>query len=676
MLAAPLDETSTDRDRANEVLTPFVPRLVIDWLRESPNELYREVEGSMAFVDISGFTALSERLARKGKIGAELMRDTLNGVFIALLDTAYDYGAGLLKWGGDALLLLFDGPDHESRACQACWEMQQTLHRVGRLKTGSSTIVLRMSIGISTGTFQFFLTGSVHRELLIAGPDATETVTMEGIADAGEIVVSPRLAARLDRSVHRRAEGRRAVARPPARRRAKRAPDVGDVRGLDLPMCVPVAVRAHVMLERSEPEHRTITAAFIDIMDTDAQLERLGIDGLGRALDERIRTIQEVALHYEVPFYESDIGKSSVKALLTAGAPSSTGRDEERMLRALREIIETPGDVQMRIGVNTGRVFTGDFGPSYRRSYRVFGDAINTAARVMSKAEAGQILSTEIVLERSRTAFTTTPIEPFAAKGKTEPIRASVVGSVVGQRVSAMTEAPLVGRERELATLSQVVVEARESSGWIVEISGGPGLGKSRLVQDVLARSADVSVFHTRCEEYEASTPYFPLRAPFRALLDLDPRDSAIVVGERLRAVAQQVDPALVPWIPLLGILLGVDIPDTPETQALDERFIPERLADVMTRFVYTSLARNDDRARSRGRPVHGRVQPRSGAASCAGRYGSQADALRDARRHGKPLRFRERRSEHPVVLAVAAVGNSRRRDFERCHRGRPTTTP
>ena len=105
---------------------------------------------------------------------------------------------------------------------------------------------------------------------------------------------------------------------------------------------------------RSEPEHRTITAAFIDIMDTDAQLERLGIDGLGRALDERIRTIQEVALHYEVPFYESDIGKSSVKALLTAGAPSSTGRDEERMLRALREIVETPGDVQMRIGVNTG----------------------------------------------------------------------------------------------------------------------------------------------------------------------------------------------------------------------------------------------------------------------------------------------------------------------------------
>ena len=91
------------------------------------------LDGTFVFVDISGFTALSERLSRKGKIGAELMRDTLDGVFRALLDEAYDWGAGLLKWGGDALLLLFDGPDHERRACRAAWEMQRTIDHVGRL---------------------------------------------------------------------------------------------------------------------------------------------------------------------------------------------------------------------------------------------------------------------------------------------------------------------------------------------------------------------------------------------------------------------------------------------------------------------------------------------------------------------------------------------------------------
>jgi class 3 adenylate cyclase/tetratricopeptide (TPR) repeat protein len=584
-------ESVGDRARANEKLRPYVPRLVIDWLREEPTAVYREVEGSMAFVDISGFTALSERLARRGKIGAELMRDTLNDVFMALLDTAYDDGAGLLKWGGDALLLLFEGPDHERRACHACWEMQRTLDRVGRLKAGGSTIVLRMSIGIHTGTFQFFLTGSVHRELLIAGPDATRTVTMEAIADAGEISMSPELAALLDPVLVGPPRGESLLLASAPEIGVRRAPDVGDVSGLDLPLCLPLALRAHVMLEKTEPEHRTITAAFIEMMDTDVQLEHLGIDGLAEALDERIRTIQEVALHYEVPFYESDIGKSSVKALLTAGAPSTTGHDEERMLRALREIVETPGAVDLRIGVNTGRVFTGDFGPSYRRSYRVFGDAINTAARVMSKAEAGQVLATEIVLERSRTAFVTTPIAPFAAKGKSEPIRASIVGPVIGQREAELRETPFVGRERELEALLRVVEAARQSKGSIVDLSGGPGLGKTRLLRDLISRAGEVFVFHTRCEEYESSTPYFPLRAPFRAVLGLSPGDSAEAIERRLRQAVQNVDATIVPWVPLFGVLLGIDIPPTPETKALDERFIQERLADVMMRFLYTALA-------------------------------------------------------------------------------------
>src|SRR4051812_5636508 len=75
-------ETSLSRTRANEILTPYVPRLVVNWLRETPDALHQQVDGTMVFVDISGFTALSERLARRGKIGAELMRDTLNGVFV------------------------------------------------------------------------------------------------------------------------------------------------------------------------------------------------------------------------------------------------------------------------------------------------------------------------------------------------------------------------------------------------------------------------------------------------------------------------------------------------------------------------------------------------------------------------------------------------------------------
>ena len=205
-----------------DVLKPYVPRVLIEWVQHSPEIPYRQVEGSLAFVDISGFTALTERLARRGKVGAEILRDTLDGVFIALLDEAYLWGAGLIKWGGDALLLLFDGPGHEARAARAAWEMQRTIERVGRLRVGRDTVTLRMSIGITTGSIDFFTAGSVHRELLVVGPIATETAEIEAVADAGEIGLSQALARRLDpscvgppkgeRSAARRAPGRRAAA--------------------------------------------------------------------------------------------------------------------------------------------------------------------------------------------------------------------------------------------------------------------------------------------------------------------------------------------------------------------------------------------------------------------------------------------------------------------------------
>ncbi len=578
-------------DEQGEVLKPYVPRLLIEWVHESPETVYRAVDGSLAFVDISGFTALTEHLARRGKIGAELMRDTLDGVFRALLDEAYDWGAGLLKWGGDALLLLFDGPGHPERAARAAWEMQRTIERVGRIRIAGGTVTLRMSIGITTGTIDFFTAGSVHRELLVAGPAATDTVAIEALADAGEIGISDALARLLDPlCLGRSKEGALLLTAPPDAER-ERSPDVGAVRGLDVAACIPVAARAHVLLDRSEPEHRTITAAFIDLMDTDALLARLGTEAFAAALDDRVRSIQEAALRYEVPFYETDVGKGSIKALLTAGAPSSTGHDEERMLRALREVMDRPGVIPMRVGVNTGKVFTGDFGPAYRRAYRVFGDAINTAARVMSRAEAGQILATEIVLERSRTKFKAAPLEPFRAKGKAQLVKASIVGPIVGTRGERAVETSFVGRERELEALVAVLDDVRAGNGWIVEISGAAGLGRSRLVHELMESCSDLVVLHARCEEYEASTPYYALRAPLRSVLRLDPQADTDEVERRLREVVARVDASLVPMVPLLGVLLGIDLPATPETSRLDERCLRETLADVAMRFLVSTLA-------------------------------------------------------------------------------------
>ncbi len=97
--------------RSQRRAVPDVPAaLVAQWDAETPESTHREIDGTMVFVDISGFTAMSERLARFGKVGAEEVTEVLGECFSGLLAAAYPLGGRLIKFGGDALLLFFDGP--------------------------------------------------------------------------------------------------------------------------------------------------------------------------------------------------------------------------------------------------------------------------------------------------------------------------------------------------------------------------------------------------------------------------------------------------------------------------------------------------------------------------------------------------------------------------------------
>ncbi len=110
----------------------------------------------MIFVDISGFTKLSERLARLGKIGAEGVTDVIATCFDRLLADAYEYDGSLLKFGGDALLLFYRGDAHVHRAAAAALAMRRTLRDVSRFDTDVGRVRLGMTVGVHTGSFDFF----------------------------------------------------------------------------------------------------------------------------------------------------------------------------------------------------------------------------------------------------------------------------------------------------------------------------------------------------------------------------------------------------------------------------------------------------------------------------------------------------------------------------------------
>jgi class 3 adenylate cyclase/tetratricopeptide (TPR) repeat protein len=569
---------------ATDVLVPYVPRLLLGWLAESPGELLREVDGSMVFVDISGFTKMSEQLAKKGKIGAEEVTDVISSVFARLLAVAYGNGGGLIKFGGDALLLLFDGDAHELRAARAAVGMRRTLREIGRVRTSGGSVTLRMSVGVHTGRFQFCLVGGSHRELIVTGPAASETVLMENTADAGEILVSPALAERLPRSVlgAPKEDGILLRAAPPGleRHEAAALPPVAPEL---LVGCVPVALRGHLLAGLDEPEHRHVVVAFLHFDGADELVEHRGADALATALDELVRTVQEHADAQGVTFLGSDIDRDGGKILLVAGAPQALGDDEERMLLALRGIAEAGSSLPLKIGANLGHIFSGAVGPPYRRTYTVMGDAVNLAARVMSKARHGQVLATATLLDASAIGFRTTPLEPFHVKGKTEPVVAAEVGEPLGAREAAASlELPLVGRGEELGTLADAVAALARGGGRLLEIVGPPGIGKTRLLAELKALAANAHVVSTACDLYSASTAYQPFRRVLERLLGLAPAapraEAAEALARRVRAEAPQLEP----WVPLLGVPLDLELPPTREVLELGEEFRRERLHEAV----------------------------------------------------------------------------------------------
>ena len=400
------------------------------------------------FADVSGFTKLSERLARLGAEGAERISEAIGTSFTSLLAVAYANGGGLLKFGGDALLLFFEGDEHAERALRAAVGMRRALRAAGPVVAPGARTTLRMSMGVHSGTLALCLAGRSHREPVVAGPAVTTTLRMEKAASAGEIVLSPSLAATLPARLVGAPRGPGLLLRA-----APRGPDFAPAEpplpaGAPIADGVPVAVRRHVLGGGGAPEHRLVTVAFVRYAGVDALVERAPY-AAGAALDALLTVAQLACEEHEVALLCADGEADGGKLMLVAGAPRAVGDEEERMLLTLRAIADAGGSLPLQLGVNRGRAFTGDIGPDYRRTYTAMGDVTNLAARLAAKAPAGGIYATAGVLERSALRFDHTRIPPLALKGKARPVDAWSVGAARGrERSSERQERPtLVGRD-------------------------------------------------------------------------------------------------------------------------------------------------------------------------------------------------------------------------------------
>jgi class 3 adenylate cyclase/tetratricopeptide (TPR) repeat protein len=269
--------------------------------------------------------------------------------------------------------------------------------------------------------------------------------------------------------------------------------------------------------EERQRQRKTVTVVFCDVVGSTALGESRDPEALERMLATYFRRMKEIVESHGGTV-EKFIGDAVVAVF---GVPVAHEDDALRALRAaveMRDALPQLG-IEGRIGVNTGEIVTSGHGTI------VTGDAVNVAARLEQAAAAGEVLVGPETLALAGVAAAVEKLEPLVLKGKSEPVAAFRLLRV-GQASNRRRGDEFVGRRDELSLLRGAWKRALgERRCELVTIVGEPGVGKSRLVEELVA-GLQAHVVRGHCLSYGEGITYFPVVEVIKQL-NTQPRDAA-----------------------------------------------------------------------------------------------------------------------------------------------------
>ena len=243
-------------------------------------------------------------------------------------------------------------------------------------------------------------------------------------------------------------------------------------------------------------ERRVVTMLFCDVTGSTAAAEQLDPEEWAQIMNGAFEHL--IAPVYR---YEGTLARLMGDAILAFfGAPIAHEDDPHRAVLAGLEIVQSIGpyrdevqrkwgvDFQVRVGINTGLVVMGEVGSDLRVEYTALGDAINVAARMESAASPGTVLIAADTHRLVAPLFDFEDLGALEVRGKSEPVGTFRVLARKSQpqreRGIVGLDSPMVGRDREIEVLRELINDLTHGSGQIVSVMGEAGLGKSRLIAE------------------------------------------------------------------------------------------------------------------------------------------------------------------------------------------------
>ncbi len=331
----------------------------------------------------------------------------------------------------------------------------------------------------------------------------------------------------------------------------------------------------------AEAERRQLTVMFADLVGSTELAQRMDPEDL-RDINLRYQGAAKATIESVGGFVARYMGDG---ILAYFGFPVVHEDDPERAVRAglaLIDALDTPDiDIKLsvRVGIATGPVVVGDLiGEGGSRENAVVGETPNLAARLQGLASPGDVIVAEVTQRLVGGVFQFEALPTQSVKGFTDPVTPFRVGDEVfgRSRFDARTGArlsPFTGREEEIALLFRRWRHAETGEGEVVLLVGEPGIGKSRITDQVrleaLGRGGQFLLF--QCSSYNRNSSFFPLLNQLESIL-LSRVGGGDLSYELMRDYFAGAHHANIDEdVSLIANALGVDsIEDPPELMLLD----------------------------------------------------------------------------------------------------------
>jgi len=349
-----------------------------------------------------------------------------------------------------------------------------------------------------------------------------------------------------------------------------------------------------------EGERKQVTVLFADLKGSMELLADSDPEEVRKILDPVLERMMEAVHRYEGTV--NQVMGDGIMALF--GAPLAHEdhairacyaalRMQDSVKRYAEEVRRTEGiAIQIRVGLNSGEVVVRSIGSDLRMDYTAQGQTTHLAARMEQLATPGTILITPQTLALAEGFVHVTSIGPIGVKGLPTPMEVVELtsASLVRSRLQAAAARGLtrfVGRDAEIELLRQALERAEGGHGQVISVVGEPGVGKSRLVWEFThsQRTRHWLVLAGASVSYGKATTYFPVTEVLKSYLQIEPRDEARKIREKLAGKVLSLDRALEPTLPVLLSLLDVSVND-PEWARLDPPQRRQQTLDAFKRLV------------------------------------------------------------------------------------------